>query len=352
MPHPLRSDRASSRRAFLRYSSLAIATMLTSVSCRRQAELAQSSTSQAQPLRLGFNLWPGFMPWQVAQEKKLFQSNNVNVEITWFPVLSDQLTAFNTGKVDVAGVTMGDFLIAVSNSVKAKVISVIDVSLGADAIVVAPTIDSIKQFSGKSASVEIGTVGHLLFLKALEKAGVSQNEVQIINQASDAAIAALIAGKTEIAYSYEPFVTQAVNSGKGKVVFSSKDVPGLVPDLMVVHQDVLERQPEAVQNLLEVWYQTLNYRSNHLEEALPIEAKQAGVSVEEYQNLLRGFQWLTPQQALATLQPGTTTQSLIYTSKEVSDFMIEQKLLTKEPPLFAELIEERFLKNYLASVAS
>ncbi len=214
MSHSLRVDQLSSRRGFLRYFSMAIATMLTSVSCRRQAEVAQSTTSQTQPLRLGLIFWAGFMPWKVAQEKNFFQSNNVNVEITWFPVLSDQLTAFNTGKIDVAVMIMSDFFTGVSNGVKAKVVSATDVSLGADAIVVAPEIDSLKQFSGKSASVEIGTVGHLLFLKALERAGVSQNEVKIVNQAADTAIAALIAGKAEIAYSYEPFLSQAVNSGR------------------------------------------------------------------------------------------------------------------------------------------
>ena len=106
MSHSLRVDQLSFRRVFLRYFSMALATMLTSVSCRRQAEVAQSSTSQTQPLRLGLILWAGYMPWKVAQEKNFFQSNNVNVEIIWFPVLSDQLTAFNTGKIDVAGMMM------------------------------------------------------------------------------------------------------------------------------------------------------------------------------------------------------------------------------------------------------
>ena len=62
MSHSLRVDQLSFRRVFLRYFSMALATMLTSVSCRRQAEVAQSSTSQTQPLRLGLILWAGYMP--------------------------------------------------------------------------------------------------------------------------------------------------------------------------------------------------------------------------------------------------------------------------------------------------
>lgn len=339
---------ALSRRSFLRQSGVAGATMLASISCSRQSASSQADGTAAAPtLRLGFNLWAGFMPWQVAKEKNIFQEHNLNGELTWFPVLSDQLTAFNAGKVDVAGMTMGDFLTAIVGGVKAKVVSTTDISLGADAIVVAPSINTLQEMAGKNASIEIGTVGHLLFLKALEQGGVPDSSVKITNQAADVAIATLIAGRTQIAYSYEPFVSQAVTAGKGKVIFSSKDVPGLVPDLLVVQQSVLARQPEAVQNLLKVWYQTLSYRQNHLDEVLAIEAKQAGVSVEEYQKLLNGLKWLTPQEAMTSFQPGTTTQSQINTAKVVSEFMVKQKLLAKAPPEFASLIDDRALRQVL-----
>ena len=339
------SYRQFARRSFLRFSSLAVASVLASTSCRQQAVEDRGNSSVSQPLRLGFNLWAGFMPWQVAKKKNIFQSKGLNAELVWFPVLSDQLTAFNSGKVDVAGMTMGDFLTAIVNGVKAKVISVTDISLGADAILVAPTVNSLQELAGKKASIEIGTVGHLLFLKALEQAKIPENKVEIVNQAADAAVSALIAGKTEIAYSYEPFVSQAVTSGKGKVIFSSKDVPGLVPDLLVIREDAIARQPDAIAKLLEVWYTTLDYRRSHLNEVLPIEAKQAGISVQEYQNLLKGFQWLTSQEAIASLQPGKTTQSMFNTAKVASDFMLKQKLLTQEPPPFAQLIDDRALKQ-------
>lgn len=334
-----------SRRSLLRFSALASATLLASTSCRQPAA-NEGNSSASQPLRIGLNLWAGFMPWQVAKEKKFFQANGLNAEVVWFPVLSDQITAFNSGKVDVAGMTMGDFLTSITNGVKAKVVSVTDISLGADAILVAPTINSISELAGKKASIEIGTVGHLLFLKALEQAKIPQNRVEIVNQAADAAVSALIAGRTEIAYSYEPFVSQAVTSGKGKIIFSSKDVPGLVPDLLAIREDAIARQPEAIAKLLKVWYSTLDYRRSHLNEVLPIEAKQAGISVAEYQNLLKGFEWLTPQEAIAALQPGNTTQSMLNTAKVVSDFMLRQKLLTKEPPAFTQLIDDRALREW------
>jgi NitT/TauT family transport system substrate-binding protein len=339
-----------SRRSVLRHFALAVAAMLTSISCRTNVNANQSNTSTSKPLRLGLSLWVGLMPWQVAQEKGFFRSNNLNVEITWFPILSDQISAFNAGKIDVAGgLVINDLLIGITKGLKTKIILVTDFSSGADAIVVAPSINSIKEISGKSASVEIGTVAHLLFLQALKYAGINEELVPIINQSSDAAITALIAGKTQIAAAYEPFVSQAIKRGKGKVIFSSKDVPGLISDLLVARQEAVEQQPEAIQKLVNVWYQTLNYRNTHLQEVLPIEAKQAGTSVEEYQNLLQGFKWLTPQESLQTLQPGKTTQSLIYSAEEVSNFMVKHKLINQKPSSITKIIDTRFLREYLAT---
>ncbi len=90
---------------------------------------------------------------------------------------------------------------------------------------------------------------------------------------------------------------------------------------------VLNEQPEAVQALMRVWYQTLAYRTAHLDEVLSIEAKQAGVSLEEYNIILKGFKWLTPEECLKTFKPGNTMGSVVYASRVIGEFMLGQKLI-------------------------
>ena len=77
--------------------------------------------------------------------------------------------------------------------------------------------------------------------------------------------------------------------------------------------------------MLDVWYKTLAYRQSNLDEVLPIEAKQAGSTVKDYQNLLAGFKWLTPTEAGAMFQPGTTAQSLVINAEDVSSLMLKEK---------------------------
>lgn len=342
MPHTF------SRRSFLRSSALTTATALLTVGCNRTQANSSTSESAKQPIRLGFNLWPGAIPWQIATAKGFLKASGVNAEITWFQVLGDQINAFNAGKIDIANLTLNDLFMSNAHGVPCKLILMPDVSAGADAIVASNAINSVHDFVGKQAGVEVATIGHLLFLQALAKNGIDPKTVPMVNMAADAAISAMIASKLDVAYSYDPFITQLLKSGKGKVIFSSKDVPGLLADTVVAHQPLLDQRASEVQKLVDVWHQVLDFRHQHQEEAYAIEAKRAGVSVKEYAALQKGLAWLTPQQTLETFKPGNTTRSLVYAGKVVADFMLEQKLLKTAPPDTVTLIDDRFMKDYVS----
>lgn len=336
-----------SRRSLIR-SSIA-ATALLAVSCNRsQANLTSASQQSGQPIRLGLSLWAGSSPWQIAEDKGFLKASGVNTEITWFQTLADSLNAFTAGKIDVANLTLTDLFISNVNNVPCKVISMPVVSVGADVIIADPSINSVQDFVGKTAGIEIATIGHLLFLQALAKNGVAPDSVQIVNMGAGAATSALVAGKLPIAYSYEPFLTQATESGKGKVIFSSADVPGLMTDMIVAQQKLLDTRATEVQKLVDVWNQVLDFRKTNADEAIAIEATRAGVSAEEHRALVEGIDWLTPQEMLETFKPGNTTESLVHAGEVVADFMLEQKLITTRPPATETLIDDRFLKDHVS----
>ncbi|WP_026082278.1 type 2 periplasmic-binding domain-containing protein [Mastigocladopsis repens] len=119
----------SSRRSFIRSSILSTMTAVLAVSCNRpQANLTSASQQSGQPIRLGFSLWPGAIPWQIAEDKGFLKASGVNTEITWFQTLADQLNAFTAGKIDIANLTLTDLFMSNANNVPCKVISLPDVS--------------------------------------------------------------------------------------------------------------------------------------------------------------------------------------------------------------------------------
>lgn len=58
---------------------LFVLAIVFTVSCVRPGAEDQTPT-----VRLGFSAWPGWFPWQVAQEKGIFAAKNVQVDLKWF----------------------------------------------------------------------------------------------------------------------------------------------------------------------------------------------------------------------------------------------------------------------------
>ncbi len=130
-------------------------------------------------IRLGFSAWPGWFPWQVAEEKGLFTKAGLDVKLTYFESYTDSLNALNAGKLDANSQTLNDTISSVGAGAEEVVVLVNDNSTGNDQIIVKPGIESIADLKGKKVGVEEGTVDHFLLLLGLEKAGRLQGAVHV-----------------------------------------------------------------------------------------------------------------------------------------------------------------------------
>src|SRR6187399_1724650 len=74
------------------------------------AALALTASLQAEPLKIGYSDWPGWVAWEVAIQKGWFKEAGVNVEFKWFDYVPS-MDAFTAGKVDAVAVTNGDALV-------------------------------------------------------------------------------------------------------------------------------------------------------------------------------------------------------------------------------------------------
>ena len=82
---------------------------------------------------------------------------------------------------------------------------------------------------------------------------------------------------------------QAVKAGKGRVIFSTAETPGLVPDLLVFRAETIEKRPSDVQKVIEAWSKALNFIKTNRKEAVEIMAKGAEISPEEMEQNLKGI---------------------------------------------------------------
>src|SRR5882757_6620142 len=87
--------------------------MATGAACSTKDNTGTGGTSGTK-ITLAFSAWPGWFPWQVAEEKGLFKANNVNVELKYFDDYLGSLTALATGNVTANSQTLNDTLISIS----------------------------------------------------------------------------------------------------------------------------------------------------------------------------------------------------------------------------------------------
>jgi NitT/TauT family transport system substrate-binding protein len=155
-------------------------TMIRSVAATLVAAVFSLAAQAAEPLKIGYSDWPGWVAWEVAIEKDWFAEAGVDVEFEWFDYVAS-MDAFAAGKLDAVAMTNGDTLVTGSSGAQGVMILVNDFSNGNDMIVARSGITSVADLKGKTIGVEVGFVGHLLLLNALEAAGLTETDVTLVN---------------------------------------------------------------------------------------------------------------------------------------------------------------------------
>src|SRR4028119_1004727 len=339
-------------RSPLSYILLFLVTLTFAVSCTNPAvyiktttEMQEVSSVAAGAVRLGFSAWPGWFPWQVAQEQGIFQANKVPVDLKWFDGYLESISTLTAGQIDANSQTLGDTVTSLSGGADQVIVLVNDNSTGNDKVIVREGINSIADLKGKKVAAEEGTVDHFLLLLGLEKAGLSPQDIQFVPLETGKAAAAFVGGQVDAVAVFAPFTTQALKRPGSKELFSSKDFPGAISDHLVFTRKFVNEHPDQVQALVDSWFATLEYMKANKEKSYEILANRAGVSVEEYKEYENGTKIFTIEENLKAFQPGNDMTSLQFAAAEMTKFLVDVKLAKTQPDI-STLFDDRFIKAY------
>ena len=308
--------------------------------CGKEESAAAAGAGEA---TLGFSAWPGWFPWQVAEEKGLFAENNVKVTLKYFDSYTDSLNALVTGNLSANSQTLNDTLSSVSGGAKQTIVLVNDNSTGNDQIIAAPSITSVAQLKGKKVAAEQGTVDHYLLLLALEKAGLSEQDVTFTPLLTDAAAAAFAAGQVDAVGVFAPFTTTALARKGSTAIATSADFPGAIPDTLSFSSQFVADHPTEVQAVVQTWFDTLAWIKANGAEATAIMAKKGGVSDADYTSYNAGTTIFTREQNLEAFASGTDAKHLDHQANKIAEFLLSTKLVDEKPPLDG-LFEPKFVQ--------
>jgi NitT/TauT family transport system substrate-binding protein len=293
-------------------------------------------------ITLGFSAWPGWFPWQVAQEEGLFGANGIDVDLRYYDNYTDSLNALATGAIDANSQTLNDTLTSVAGGSKQTIVLVNDNSTGNDKIIARPGITSISDLKGKKVAVEAGTVDHYLLLLALSQSGLTEQDIHLVPMGTADAAAAFAAGKVDAVGAFAPFTTTALARPGSRPIATSAEFPGAIPDHLVVSRTMLTARPGDVQALVNTWFAALQWIRDHHSEAIDIMAKRGGVTSADYQTYDAGTTIFTLRQNLDAFTPGTTASHLNFQASQIADFILGTGMVQARPSMDG-LLDGRFV---------
>src|SRR5215212_7633309 len=295
-------------------------------------------------IKVGLSDWPGWVAWYVAEQKGFFKKHGADVKLVWFATYTDSIGALSAGQLDANSQTWSDSMAPLAKGVPLKVVLVNDNSAGNDALMVAPSIKSFKDLKGKTVALEEFSVSHFVLVTALAKNGMSQKDVKVVNLSAGDAAAAFLSGRVDAAVVWNPWVNQIQTSGKGKALFTSKDMPGLIPDLLVAQEKSLTTHRKDFIGMIKAWYDTEKFIRDNPDEAAGIMAKVVSMEPTEYKIFLPGTRFFTQKDNLQAFGSASTSQSLLAVSPTIIKFLTENKLIEGKPDaakgLDASLVKE------------
>jgi NitT/TauT family transport system substrate-binding protein len=340
------------RRSLLTSSLLFCASLSMTVGCSDRSTPVQTPTPpNPNGIKLGFSAWPGWFPWQVAQEKELFQQAKVDVNLQWFNNYLDSIAALNNGKIDANSQTLADTISSIATGKDLVVVLTNDNSTGNDKLIISEQIKSVKDLKGKKVAAEEGTVDHFLLVQALKKVGMTMKDIIFVPLETSKAADAFVAGQVDAVAVFAPFTTKALKRPGSRELFSSKDFPGSISDHLVFTRKFVTAHPEKVQAMVDSWFMTLDFikMGRNRDDADLIMSKRAGVSMAEYKDYLDGTKIFSVEDNLEAFKSGNDNTYLDRAAAETSKFLFENGLVKTQVDL-SKLFDDRFVKAYAAKV--
>ena len=296
-------------------------------------------------LRVGFDSWVGFAGVFAAVYQGFFEKEGVTVELRSFPGPTDTIPPTIAGDLDIA-LTTPDNVMSVDAGQKADLVTidVIDESAGADAVVGRNGIMDVAGLKNKKVAVTFGQCNELLLLEALARSGLKQSDVTLVNMDADAAGAAFIAGRLDGAVTWEPWVTQVTSSGKGHLLFSSKQAPNIIFDSAAVTRRFAAGHKKEIEAFIRGLDAGVAYLRSHPEETYAIVAKALAIKPADVALMLKGVKVFDLGDNRELFGDPAKPGQLYAAMDSVADFQVAQQLY-KVKPVIGTTLDSTFVRS-------
>lgn len=241
-----------------------------------------SGSAVVQTINISHQPYSHGLPSYIADKEDLFKQAGLNAKILWFTSGPAQNEALGANEWDVGamgsppsiagGIAYNSKIIAfsVDDTVSCDywVRKDSDIAKIKDQVPGAPGIlGNAATWKGKKILCPIGTSAHYMLIATLNKLGLKESDVNIVQMDVPQAYTAFKAGQGDIVALWDPQSFYAAQEGWVKVS-DGKSTGETMPTVIVASDKAIKEKPEAIMNWLKVYFQVCDkYRDNTQKQA-------------------------------------------------------------------------------------
>lgn len=285
--------------------------------------ISSCSEPPREPLRIASSPWPGYEPLYLARD--LGYLDRTRFKLFELPSSDITMESFRNRSTDLATLTLDETIELIHSGTRVKILLILDISHGGDAVLARPGINGLRDIKGKRVSIVNIPLGLYMLSRTLDAAGLSRDDVSVFPMAESKQLNFYKQGKADVIITFEPVKTKLLESG-AHVIFDSSKIPNEIFDMLVVHEDVyLERREELCQ-VVRTWFRTLRHMKQQPEDTANRISKRLKVSVKDYHKMMEGIR--LPDGGDNKNILGGKNPSLLVPAKKLGAIMLNENLLS------------------------
>lgn len=309
---------------------------LKKISVALALSFTASFASAAEPFKVCWSIYVGWMPWGYADEQKIVdkwaKKYGIEIDVVQINDYVESINQYTAGQFDGCVMTNMDALtIPAAGGVDSTALIMGDFSNGNDAVVLKDK-KTLKEIKGQNVNLVELSVSHYLLARALETVGMKESDVKVVNT-SDADMVAVYGTKSVTSVvTWNPLLSEIVSQPKSTKVFDSSQIPGEIMDLMIVNTQTLKKNPALGKALVGAWYEIMTTMSGSDKNAIAAKTSMAtasGTDLAGFESQLASTKmFYTPVSAVEFVK----SDVLLSTMQKVAEFSFDHGLLGEGAP--------------------
>lgn len=268
--------------------------------------LALSATHAiaADKIRLAQNLAPISGLAIIAKQQNLFEKYGLDVAVSNFTSGRQALETVLGGGADIATTAEAPITAAALARQKIALLARMEYSDDKTLVARSANINSPADLKGKRIAYTVGTGGEIYTLTLLKKAGLTKNDVTLVNLRPQDMVSALATNSIDAYNTWEPHIANGKKALGDKV--RELDTKGVYAETfnLVVTEDYLAKNGKTVVAFLKAILDAEHFLKANRDESIAIIASATGMKKEELAEIWNDyiFELVLDERVLATLK--------------------------------------------------